>query len=281
MKPEVILKALTAEVEPIASENPNGEFHVILSTTSLDRDGEQLEPGAFDPLPDHITFDIDHGLSVRSVVGSGMPFYADDARTRLEVKGTYASTALGQETRTLVTEGHIRTTSVAMKATKTKSTSGETRIPKAELYNGSFVAVPANAEALVLSSKAADVKAGARHSSADMGHIQSAHDSMVALGATCMAAKSAAEPDVKEAAEPETTPEVVEVPDTDVTPETSETEPVTDDAAPESTDENDVEAADAAPDTAKAVSRTADAAEAVEIARARIKARQNALAFIS
>lgn len=189
MTPEIVLKAALAEVTSITSENPNGEFHVILSTSSLDRDGEVVEPGAFDPLPDHITFDIDHGLSVRSVVGSGKPFYSDETKTQLEVKGTYASTALAQETRALVSEGHIRTTSVAMKATKTKAADGVVHIPSAELWNGSFVAVPANREALVLSSKS--VKAGARHSAADLALVQSAHDAMTSLGADCAGMKAA------------------------------------------------------------------------------------------
>ena len=44
-----------------ANGDPNGEFDVILSAPTLDRDGEVIDSKVFDPLPDHITFDIDHG----------------------------------------------------------------------------------------------------------------------------------------------------------------------------------------------------------------------------
>ena len=35
-------KSVEASVSPVESENPNGEFDVILSTAALDRDGEKL-----------------------------------------------------------------------------------------------------------------------------------------------------------------------------------------------------------------------------------------------
>jgi hypothetical protein len=158
-----------AEVKEVASEHPNGEFEVVLSAPTLDRDGEVLDGKCFEPLPDHITFDIDHGLSTATTVGSGKPFYDGDL---LKVRGTFSSIPRAQEVRTLVNEGHIRTT----------------HITRAELLNGAFVPVPSNRDALVLSSKG--VKAGARHSSADMERIQATHDHMAALGASCGAEKA-------------------------------------------------------------------------------------------
>ncbi len=139
------------EVKAVAdSTNPNGEFEVILSAPTLDRDGEVIDAKAFDPLPDHITFDIDHGMSVSTTVGSGVPRYDGEL---LKVKGAYASTDLGQTVRTLVDEGHIRTTSVAFMDAKREVKDGTPHITKAELLNGAFVAVPSNRQALVLASK--------------------------------------------------------------------------------------------------------------------------------
>lgn len=131
-------------------DSPNGSFEVILSAPTLDRDNEVIDAKAFEPLPDHITFDIDHGLSTATTVGSGQPYYEDDM---LKVRGTFASTGLAQEVRTLVREGHIRTTSVAFMGAKKSKKDGVTHITSAELLNGSFVPVPSNREAAVLVAK--------------------------------------------------------------------------------------------------------------------------------
>lgn len=128
-----------------------GEFDVILSTPTLDRDGEVIDAKVFEPLPDHITFDIDHGMSTATTVGSGKPFYDGDV---LRVKGTYSSIPRAQEVRTLVREGHIRTTSVAfMSAKREEDDDGVVHIKKAELLNGAFVPIPSNRDAVVLSAK--------------------------------------------------------------------------------------------------------------------------------
>ncbi len=165
-----------------------GSFEVILSAPTKDRDGDTLLPEEWkQPLPDHITFDSDHGMSVATTVGSGMPSL--DAAGNLTVAGTYSSLARAQEVRTLVNEGHIRTTSVAFMTETSKQKDGKPSKVR-ELLNGAFVAVPSNREALVLSSKTfptpADVfgKAGARNSKTDAEHIQAIHDHALALGAT-------------------------------------------------------------------------------------------------
>jgi hypothetical protein len=137
------------------SEDPNGEFDVILSAPTLDRDGEVLDAKIFEPLPDHITFDIDHGMSTATTVGSGTPFYEGDV---LRVKGAFSSIPRAQEVRTLVREGHIRTTSVAFMGAEREDKDGITHIVKAELLNGAFVAIPSNRDALVLSAKSYDEK---------------------------------------------------------------------------------------------------------------------------
>lgn len=140
-----------------ADGDPNGEFDVILSAPTLDRDGEVIDAKVFDPLPEHITFDIDHGMSTATTVGSGKPEYLPDGRLR--VKGTYSSIPRAQEVRTLVREGHIRTTSVAFMGAVREEKDGVPHIVKAELLNGAFVPIPSNRESVVLSAKSFDEKA--------------------------------------------------------------------------------------------------------------------------
>lgn len=161
-----------------------GSFEVILSTPAEDRDGEELLTEDWElPLPDHVTFDQDHEMSVAGTVGSGTPAIND--KGQLVVAGTYSSLQRAQDVRTLVKEGHIRTTSVAF-LTKTVPVAGEKAGGKTrkvrELLNGAFVAVPSNREALVTASKGA--KAGARNSKSDAEHIQAIHDHAIALGAS-------------------------------------------------------------------------------------------------
>lgn len=185
----VVTKAI-AEIQPGAddADTPNGTFDVILSAETLDRDGDTLLRDEWkQPLPDHITFDTDHGMSVAATVGSGTPRIEADGTLR--VSGTYSSIPRGQEIRTLVNEGHIRTTSVAFLTEKSAKGSGSRKVTR-ELLNGAFVAVPSNREAVVLSSKGYDAmeretKEGRRNSKSDADALQAAHDSLVAAGATC------------------------------------------------------------------------------------------------
>lgn len=141
---------LTGEVKALEDGDPNGSFEVILSAPTLDRDGEVIDAGAFEPLPKHITFDIDHGLSTATTVGSGEPRYEDGV---LKVSGTFSSIPRAQEVRTLVAEGHIRTTSVAFMSAKWTKVDGVPHVTSAELLNGAFVPVASNREAVVLSAK--------------------------------------------------------------------------------------------------------------------------------
>lgn len=183
------MQVITKDAEIVnTSDDGPGEFEVVLSAPTKDRDGETLRPEEWkQPLPDHITFDVDHGMSVASTVGSGVP-RLDEETGNLIVAGTYSSLPRAQDVRTLVNEGHIKTTSVAYMEEKSPTKDGKQTVVR-ELLNGAFVAIPSNREALVLASKG--LKVGARNSAADAEHIQAIHDSAAALGAAC-ATKSAA-----------------------------------------------------------------------------------------
>jgi hypothetical protein len=118
-----------AEVKAVRDDAaPHGSFEVVLSAPTLDRDGEVIDAKAFDPLPDHITFDVDQGMSTSTTVASGRPYYEADV---LKVSGTFSSIPRAEEVRTLVQEGHIRTTSVAFMSAQHERKDGTDHITKA------------------------------------------------------------------------------------------------------------------------------------------------------
>lgn len=174
---EISLKAITG---PDAAA---GEFEAVLSAPTLDRDGEVVAAKAFDPLPEWIPIDIDHRMGVRDTVGSGQPFYEGDI---LKLRGSFASTELGQEVRTLVKEGHIRKMSVVFMNPKREVRDGVPHVVKAELLNAAIVTIPANREADITDAKRAlSRKVGARNSAKDAETIQEIHDKAAELGASC------------------------------------------------------------------------------------------------
>ncbi|MDP1820440.1 MAG: HK97 family phage prohead protease [Acidimicrobiales bacterium] len=132
-----------------ATDGPGG-FEAILSMPTQDRDGEVIDARAFEPLPDHLPIDIDHGMSVATTVASGRPFYVG---SQLRFEGSFASTQLGQEVRTLVLEGHVRKMSVAFMSPEKVVKDGRVHIVKAELLNAAIVAIPSNREASILAAK--------------------------------------------------------------------------------------------------------------------------------
>lgn len=173
------------DIKAVKTDDPDGAFEAVLSAPTEDRDGEIIDAKAFEPLPDRITIDVDHGMTVDSTVGSGTPFYDGDL---LKVKGTFSSVPRAQETRTLVTEGHISKMSVAfMNAQRAENEDGKVHIIKAELLNAAIVSIPSNREASILAAKALAEKGGARNSAKDAERLQTIHDLAVANGAACEA----------------------------------------------------------------------------------------------
>lgn len=202
MTTSIVRKDVLAAITPGEDDetSPTGSFHIILSAPTKDRDGETLLPGEWEtPLPSHITMDRDHEMSVAGTVGSGVPTLEDDGA--LHVRGTYSSLPMAQDVRTLVKEGHIRTTSVAF-LRKTSSDAKGAKSVKRELLNGAFVAIPANRDALVLSSKGV-TKEGRRNSGSDAEKIQAIHDTSATLGASCgMKTLSRKDADTEDASDP-------------------------------------------------------------------------------
>lgn len=170
-----------AEVKITESDNPSGEFAVILSAETVDRDGEVIDSKAFDPLPDSIPFHAFHDFN--DPIGRGVPFYAEDGT--LQARGVFASTVRAQEIRTLVSEGVIGHTSVGFMAAVRNDGDDTPHVTKGELLEGSFVSVPSNRDAAVLMVKGYAAKAGARNSTKDSERLQSIHDLAVTNGAVC------------------------------------------------------------------------------------------------
>lgn len=160
----IITKDFPVTASEESDEYPHGSFDVILSAPTLDRDGEIIDARAFEPLPDHVTFDTDHSMTCDSVVGSGTPYYADDGT--LHVRGGFAADERSQTIRQKVTDRHIRTTSVTfMDAEREKDEKGVVHIKRAELLNGTFTPIPSNREAVVVTAKsivAQDTRANRR-----------------------------------------------------------------------------------------------------------------------
>jgi len=199
-------KSLDATIEPVDESDdrfgPNGGFTAVLSTPSLDRDGDVLAREEWiTPLPDHITVDSDHGMSVATTIGSARPYF--DEGGRLLIDTSFSSIPRAQEVRTLVREGHIKTVSVAFLTDRSKKDG----TPKRELLNAGVVAIPSNRDAIILDAKsvadtdlelddtvlaamklikAMEVKAGTAAGNGNAALVQAIHDAAGHLGAACI-----------------------------------------------------------------------------------------------
>lgn len=137
------------EVKAIGdSADPYGEFEAILSVPVVDRDGEVIDPGAFDPLPAEIPIHKFHDFS--SPVATAVPYYDGDV---LKAKGVFDPDPDAQMIRAKVGRS-IRYMSVGFMAAARADDNGVPHITKAELLEASFVSVPANREAAILAVKA-------------------------------------------------------------------------------------------------------------------------------
>lgn len=215
------------DLKAVDTVDDAGAFEAVLSAPTLDRDGEIVDAKAFEPLPEWIPIDLDHGMSVDSIVASGRPFYDGDI---LKIAGTFASTPRAQEVRTLVREGHIRKMSVAFMdpVREVDEKDGKPHVRRAELLNAGIVAIPANREADILMAKTAALKVGARNSSSDLGLLQTAHDAIVAAGAACES-KGAHTVTINNAADPLAVA-------TEIAEKSTDTDPQADAAAPAAAD---------------------------------------------
>jgi HK97 family phage prohead protease len=139
---DVAVKATDAE--------GNGEFEAILSAPTRDRDGEVIDPKAFEPLPESIVIHTDHVFGVSTAVARAVPYYEGDL---LKAKGYFGSDATSQAVRQKLLDGIITTMSVGFMNAKRTVKDGVPHITSGELLEASFVSVPSNREAQVLAAK--------------------------------------------------------------------------------------------------------------------------------
>lgn len=149
------VKTFAAKVTPTA-----GGFTAVASTADLDRDGEVIDPGAFEPLPKTVPLLAFHKMD--DPIGLVRPRYQGG---RLMIDATFASTARAQEVRALVSEGAVPAVSVGFMAATKKSVNGVPHITRAELIEVSVVSIPSNRAAVILEQRAA--KWGTDHEARD------------------------------------------------------------------------------------------------------------------
>lgn len=142
------MRHLAAELKAAPRGAGPGTWEAVASMATLDRDGEIIDPGAFAPLPQDLPVHAFHDFS--DPVGRCVPRYDGGV---LFVSGRFASTARAQEIREMVLDGTIGHMSVGFLAAKSRDVDGVRHVTKAELLEVSFVSVPSNREALVLSAK--------------------------------------------------------------------------------------------------------------------------------
>lgn len=144
-----------AAVAGTVKPGQNGTFTAIASTGSLDRDGEILLPGCFDPLPTSVPVHFGHPRADLPaepiVVARGRPYYSGD---RLMLDAYFASTAQAQHARQLVNEGVLDAVSVMFIVKKKETRKGVPTVVSAELVAIDLVTIPSNRDALVVSSRA-------------------------------------------------------------------------------------------------------------------------------
>lgn len=127
-----------------------GSFTAVASTGSVDRDGEVIVPGAFNPLPASIPVHMDHDMRAANVVARARPYYRG---TQLLIDAEFGSDPAAQEARRKVTEGLVDSVSIVFLASDKRDVKGVPTVFSGELLACDLVSVPANAEARVLTSR--------------------------------------------------------------------------------------------------------------------------------
>jgi hypothetical protein len=168
------------EVKALDDSDPSGEFEAILSVPTLDRDGEIIDAGAFDPLPEFLPIHKYHDFS--SPVASAVPYYDGDV---LKGRGVFDPDPDSQTFRSKVGRS-VRFMSVGFMAAISKDADGIPHITNGELLEASFVTVSSNRDAAVLALKSYTDAFEMKASKGD--RLQQIHDLAIANGAKCASA---------------------------------------------------------------------------------------------
>lgn len=184
------------EVKALGDGDPNGEFEAVLSVPVVDRDGEVIDAGAFNPLPGEIPIHKYHDFS--APVATAVPFYDGDL---LKARGVFDPDPESQAIRQKVGRS-IRYMSVGFMAEpRVNDDDGVPHITRAELLEASFVSVPSNREAAILAVKAAGAKADVAELVAELKAAR-VHFERLAASSDSAAGNSAATDPEEKAADP-------------------------------------------------------------------------------
>lgn len=138
-------------VEGSITRQEGGGFIAVASDGSLDRDGEIVRPGAFNPLPASIPVHLDHTMRAADVIGGGKPFYSGD---KLMIDVRLASTPDAQVVRQKLADEIIDSVSIVFLGETWETVDGVKTLVRGELLACDIVSVPSQPNARVLSSRA-------------------------------------------------------------------------------------------------------------------------------
>ena len=140
-----------AAVDGRIADSDRGGFLAVASTDSLDRDGEVIAPGAFNPLPDSIPCHLDHLTTASNVVARGLPYY--DTEGRLMINASFGSGPGAQEARQKVAEGLVDSVSIVFLPRRWEDRDGVRTLVAGELLACDLVSVPSNRDARILAAR--------------------------------------------------------------------------------------------------------------------------------
>lgn len=144
-----VAKSITATVESASG----GGFTAVASTPSLDRDGEVLAAGCFNPLPPTVPVHLDHSMSAATIIGRAAPYYSGGD---LHINAMLASTDDAQVVRQKLAEGVLDSISVVFLGHEWEQRAGVRTCVRAELLAADVVSVPSQSAARVLSVRGYD-----------------------------------------------------------------------------------------------------------------------------
>lgn len=127
-----------------------GGFRAVVSTGSIDRDGEVVVPGAFAPLPASIPVHMNHDLRVQALVARGVPTYVGD---ELHLDAVFASTPDAQTVRQKVRDGVLSELSIVFRPLRRTEVGGVPHIVRGDLLAADLVTVPSNRDTRILASR--------------------------------------------------------------------------------------------------------------------------------
>lgn len=130
----------------IASADAGG-FTAVASSPTVDRDGESMAAGCFDPLPASIPVHLDHSFSAAATIGRARPYYIGQ---KLYIDVSLASTGDAQTVRTKLAEGVLDSISIVFRGLEWRQVDDVRTCVRGELLAADVVSIPSQPDAVVL-----------------------------------------------------------------------------------------------------------------------------------